>query len=60
VTLDELKPKDVLVEDLRTENGTAMVTAGTELTGIVIDRLQDLKKMAATNNVDVEREIEYI
>ncbi|MBL6600153.1 MAG: response regulator [Alphaproteobacteria bacterium] len=60
VTLDELKPKDVLIEDLRTENGTAMVTAGTELTGIVIDRLQDLKKMAATNNVDVEREIEYI
>lgn len=60
VTLDELKPKDVLVEDLRTENGTAMVTAGTELTGLVIDRLQDLRKMAATNNVEVEREIEYI
>lgn len=60
VTLDELKPKDVLVEDLRTENGTAMVTAGTELTGLVIYRLQDLKKMAATNNVEVEREIEYI
>jgi len=60
VTLDELKPKDVLIEDLHTENGTAMVTAGTELTGIVIDRLQDLKKMAATTNVEVEREIEYI
>jgi two-component system, chemotaxis family, chemotaxis protein CheY len=62
VNLDELKPKDVLVEDLRTTNGTSMVTAGTELTGMMIDRLQDLKKMAATDQVDVEREteIEYI
>jgi CheY-like chemotaxis protein len=60
VSLDELKPNDVLVADLHTTNGTAMVTAGTELTGIMIDRLQDLKKMAATSQVDVEREIEYI
>lgn len=60
VDLDGLKPKDVLVEDLHTVNGTAMVTAGTELTGIMIDRLQDLKKMAATSQVDVEREIEFI
>jgi CheY-like chemotaxis protein len=60
VNLDDLKAKDVLVEDLMTVNGTAMVTAGTELTDVVIDRLQDLKKMAATSEVDVEREIEYI
>lgn len=60
VNLDGLKPKDVLVEDLHTINGTAMVTAGTELTGIMIDRLQDLKKMAATNEVDVEREVEFL
>lgn len=60
VGLDGLKPKDVMVEDLQTVNGTAMVTAGTELTDIMIDRLQDLKKMAATDQVDVEREIEYI
>jgi CheY-like chemotaxis protein len=60
VSLDALKPKDTLVEDLRTTNGTAMITAGTELTDVMIDRLQDLKKMAATNQVDVEREIEYI
>ena len=60
VDLDGLKPKDVLVENLYTVNGTAMVTAGTELTGIMIDRLQDLKTRAATDQVDVEREIEYI
>ncbi len=57
VCFDELKPNDILVKDMLTKNGTAMATAGAELSKLMIDRLQDLRKVAALSSVEVERRI---
>lgn len=42
VTLDDLEPGQVLSTDIRTQSGNTLLTAGTKLTGRLINRLRDI------------------
>ena len=58
VDFDGLKPNDILVRDMRMKNGSTMANAGTALSKLMIDRLQDLRKVAAFDSVEIERAVQ--
>lgn len=59
IEITDLGANDLLMEDIVTDTGTALMSAGTIITESMLDQLIDLKSMITSPSIKVRRDVEF-